>query len=121
MREALRETGTLVIFPEGTTSDGTGVLPFKSSLLSALGGAPAGTTVQPVLLDYGRQSASLAWVGDDPGPANFLRILARGRPVDVTVVFLPALAGAQLENRKTIAAAARAAILAELERRRSAA
>lgn len=119
VREALREAGTLTIFPEGTTSDGTGVLPFKSSLLSALDSPPDGTAIQPVLLDYGKQSAELAWVGDDPGPANFLGILARRAPVHVTVAFLEPLYGGALANRKTIAMAAREAIVAELAKRRT--
>lgn len=118
VREALSEAGTLAIFPEGTTSDGTGVLPFKSSLLSALDQAPDGTAIQPVLLDYGMSSAEVAWVGDDPGPANFAAILARAAPVEVTVVFLEPLRGGALANRKTIAQAARDAIVAELARRR---
>ena len=53
VREEIRDTGALAIFPEGTTSDGTGLLPFKSSLLSALEPLPEGIAVQPVLLDYG--------------------------------------------------------------------
>lgn len=111
VRAAVRATGALTIFPEGTTSDGTGLLPFKSSLLSAIEPAPAGVAVHPVLLDYGPETAALAWVGDDPGIDNFLRILARMRPVTLTVRFLPPLSGAALENRKTIAAAARDALL----------
>jgi len=117
VRAALRETGALTIFPEGTTSDGAGLLPFKSSLLSAIEPVPAGIAVHPVLLDYGAETARLAWVDDDPGIDNFLRILARARPVPLTVRFLPPLAGADLENRKTIAAAARAALLAAKDQR----
>lgn len=114
VREALRDTGALTIFPEGTTSDGTGLLPFKSSLLSALEPLPEGIAVQPVLLDYGAEAAALAWVGDEHGLDNFLKILARRRPVRLIVHFLPPLTGDQLANRKTIAQNAREAILAEL-------
>lgn len=114
VREAIRETGALTIFPEGTTSDGTDLLPFKSSLLSAFDPPPPGIAVQPVLLDYGPDAASIAWVGEEPGMANFLRILASSRPVCLTVHFLPPLKGEALANRKTIAAAAQAAIKAAL-------
>lgn len=110
VRAAIGEDGALTIFPEGTTSDGTGLLPFKSSLLSAFDPPPPGVAVQPVLLDYGPDAASLAWVGDEPGLDNFLRILAADRPVELTVDFLPPLAGEALANRKTLAAAAQAAI-----------
>ena len=115
VRIALLDTGTLAIFPEGTTSDGTGLLPFKSSLLSALEPLPEGIAVQPVLLDYGPEAARIAWVGEEHGLDNFLRLLARRRPIDLTVHFLPVLAGAALANRKTIAAAAREAMLRELQ------
>lgn len=111
VRTALSETGALTIFPEGTTSDGTGLLPFKSSLLSAFEPLPAGIAVQPVLLDYGAEAAAIAWVGEEHGLDNFLRILARRRPLQLTLTFLPPLSGAQLENRKTIAQAAREAML----------
>jgi len=114
VRTALSDTGALTIFPEGTTSDGTGLLPFKSSLLSAFEPLPQGIAVQPVLLHYGPEAAEIAWIGDEHGLDNFLRILARGRPVRVEVHFLPPLHGAQLENRKTIALAAREAILRSL-------
>ena len=114
VRAALKDSGTLTIFPEGTTSDGTGLLPFKSSLLSAFEPLPTGIAVQPVLLDYGSEAADIAWVGDEHGLDNFLRILARTKPLRLTVHFLPPLAGGALENRKTIAATAREAILREL-------
>lgn len=116
VRTALSDTGALTVFPEGTTSDGTGLLPFKSSLLSAIEPIPAGIAVQPVLLDYGREAADIAWVGEEHGLHNFLRVLARRRPVRLTVHFLPVLEGAALASRKTIALAAREAILRRLTR-----
>lgn len=114
VRTALSDTGALAIFPEGTTSDGTGLLPFKSSLISALEPIPPGIAVQPVLLDYGPEAADIAWVGEEHGLDNFLRILARGRPVRLAIHFLDPLEGPALENRKTIAAAARTAMAERL-------
>ena len=114
VREAIRDTGSLTIFPEGTTGDGTTLLPFKSSLLSALDPLPEGIVVRPVLLDYGAEAADIAWVGEEPGLENFQRILARGRPVTLTVHLLPPLTGEALANRKTITAAARDALAARL-------
>jgi 1-acyl-sn-glycerol-3-phosphate acyltransferase len=111
LREAIRDSRALTIFPEGTTGDGTELLPFKSSLLSALDPVPEGVAVQPVWLDYGPQVANIAWVGDEHGTDNFMRILARRTPVALTVHFLPPLADEALANRKAMAAAARTAIL----------
>jgi 1-acyl-sn-glycerol-3-phosphate acyltransferase len=115
VREAVRDTGALTIFPEGTTNDSVTLLPFKSSLLSALDPMPEGIVVQPVWLDYGLDGTEIAWIGEEHGVDNFMRILARTRPVALTVHFLPPLEGAELANRKTIAAAAREAIVQAME------
>ncbi|HEX8057818.1 MAG TPA: 1-acyl-sn-glycerol-3-phosphate acyltransferase, partial [Novosphingobium sp.] len=98
------------------TSDGSDLHPFKSSLLSALDPLPPGIVVQPLWLDYGADTADIAWVGEEHGLDNFLRILARWRPIALTVHFLAPLAGEALANRKTMAAAARAAILEAMRR-----
>ncbi|MFC0204319.1 lysophospholipid acyltransferase family protein [Novosphingobium soli] len=109
VRAALGDAGVLTIFPEGTTSDGTARLAFKSSLLSALEGLDD-VPVQPVRLDYGRDTRAIAWVGEEPGLDNALRILARWRPIRLTVRFLPPLTPAERSDRKRMAAAAQAAI-----------
>jgi 1-acyl-sn-glycerol-3-phosphate acyltransferase len=116
LRLALAEMGAVTLFPEGTTADGGELLPFKSSLLGALEPLPEDVAVQPVWLDYGAGVAEIAWVGDEPGPANFRRVLGRRRPVAVAVHFLPALAGPELASRKTVAAAARAAIVGAMSK-----
>lgn len=114
VREAIRDTGALTIFPEGTTSNGARLLPFKSSLLSAIDPVPPGIFVQPLWLDYGVETEAIAWVGNEAGLDNFLRIVARRRPIRLTIHFLPPLTGATLANRKTIAVAASGAIQAAM-------
>lgn len=116
VRAAIRDTGALTIFPEGTTSDGTGLLRFKSSLLSALEPLPEGIAVRPVALNYGAEGPEIAWIGTEHGLDNFKRIVARPTPIVLEVRFLPVLAGEALANRKTIAAAAQAAILQVLRK-----
>jgi 1-acyl-sn-glycerol-3-phosphate acyltransferase len=100
----------LTIFPEGTTSGGAALLPFKSSLLSA--GEAAHVTVQPVALDY-EDAAEIAW-GDEAGLSNVWTILARKRPVRLTIRFLEPLTGDAATQRKPMAAAAQANIAAAL-------
>jgi 1-acyl-sn-glycerol-3-phosphate acyltransferase len=117
IRIAFEETGVLTIFPEGTTSDGLDMLPFKSSLLSAAEKLPEGTPIQPVLLAY-EEAPDIAWVGDEHGVANFVKILARLRPVRLTLWFLPSLNGEARRNRKAIAAAAQQSIEAALSAKR---
>lgn len=108
---ALARGRPLTIFPEGTTNDGTGLLPFKSSLLSVAERSDA--QVVPVALDYA-EAAQIAWVGEDPGPRNFFDILARREPVRLRLAILPPLSGDAAANRKTMALAARAAIATAL-------
>lgn len=115
VRAAMDGRGSLTLFPEGTTSDGTGIHPFKSALLSALQPLPEGIVVQPVLLAY-EDSARIAWVGEEHGLDNFKRILARLRPIRLTLEFLPPLTGAALADRKTISAAARASVAQAMAR-----
>ena len=105
----------LTIFPEGTTGDGRELLPFKSALLSAAGDLPAGVPVQPVALVYD-DAEEIAWVGGEPGLRNACNILGRTQPIQLTLRFLPPLAGPALADRKTMAAAAREAIARELVR-----
>lgn len=109
VRAAMAERGRLTLFPEGTTSDGSSPIAFKSSLLSALEPLPQGLAVQPVALVY-EDAARIAWVGEEHGLDNFKRILARVRPIRLTVRFLPPLSGEALTDRKSISAAARLAI-----------
>lgn len=116
VREALRETGALTIFPEGTTADGTRLLPFKSSLLSAIDVDHEHIPVQPIWLDYGPEARELGWVGDEPGLANALRILARWRPIPLTIHFLAPLESEARTDRKAIARAARERIEAEMRK-----
>ena len=119
VREALSEAGSLAIFPEGTTADGQTLLPFKSSLLSALTPVPAGLRVQPVWLDYGPRSRELAWIGRETGKENFLKIAARPGRIALTIHFLPLLDGPHLLDRKSIAAAAQHAIQTAMDAARA--
>ena len=107
VRAALGER-PVVIFPEGTTNAGTSLLPFKSSLLSAVEPLADEVPIQPVALDY-EDAAQIAWFNDEPGMANVRKILTRRR-VELTIRFLEPLAGEALANRKTMIAAAQSAI-----------
>jgi lyso-ornithine lipid O-acyltransferase len=58
LAEALAEDVPVVLFPEGTSSDGAGVLPFRSSLLAPA--AEAGTPITPCHLGYELDDGSVA-------------------------------------------------------------
>ncbi len=107
IRDALSRGHPIAVFPEGTTGDGTAMLPFKASLLAVLDPPPPGVRVQPVTIDYGAATHAIAWVGDEPGLVNALKILARPGRFDATLTFHEPFAPADFPGRKTIAAEAR--------------
>ncbi len=112
LRQALAADHPVTVFPEGTTSDGTGLLPFKAALLGAIDPPPPGLRVQPVYLDYGT-ARDIVWVGDEPGTANAARVLARRGRVPLTIHFLDPFDPAGM-GRKAVAARARDAIAAAM-------
>lgn len=105
VRDALAGERPVAIFPEGTTSDGVTLLPFKGALLAALDPPPAGLMIQPVRIDYGAATRELAWVGDEPGQRHAARVLSRAGRFDATMHFLEPFAPSG--DRKAIAAEAR--------------
>src|SRR4030088_1631877 len=107
----------VVLFAEGTSSDGIRVLPFRSSLVGAVHHALGATThhthvtVQPMSLAYvgfggGPMGRSLrervAWYGDVELVPHLLGVLASGA-VDVTVSWGEATAYDMSADRKAIA------------------
>jgi len=116
LREALTDTWSVTIFPEGTTDDGLSLLPFKSSLLKILEPPPPGVVVQPLLLDYGAIGPEIGWLGKESGANNALRVLARPGSFRVGVEFLTPFSPEDFVGRKAIAAEARARIAAALTR-----
>jgi 1-acyl-sn-glycerol-3-phosphate acyltransferase len=110
LRAALADLWSVTIFPEGTTTDGFDLLPFKGALLAVLDPPPPGVMVQPVFLDY-RATPEIAWVGEEPGLDNALRIFARPGSFPVTIRFLEPFDPAQCDGRKAVAAEARRRIL----------
>jgi len=114
VREALADNWSVTIFPEGTTTDGRSLLPFKSSMLKILEPPPPGVMVQPVLIDYGALADEIGWVGGETGLNNGKRILSRHGSFPVKLHFLEPFSPADNPGRKAIAARARAEIEAEL-------
>lgn len=107
----------MVLFPEGTTSCGNFVLPFKSALFGALGmggGETGEKWVQPVAIAYisadgipmGRQGRQLAaWPGDTGMTSHLGRILREGR-IDIAIAFGEPIRVTAATNRKQLAARA---------------
>ena len=114
VRDALAENHAITVFPEGTTTDGQSLLPFKTSLLAVLEPPPPGMQVQPVLISYGTAAPDIVWVGDEPGLHNGIRVLARAGHFTVRLEFLAPFDPQELAGRKAIAARARGELAAAL-------
>ncbi|NKD77738.1 1-acyl-sn-glycerol-3-phosphate acyltransferase [Haematospirillum sp. H1815] len=110
--ERLQEGEPIILFPEGTSSDGNRVLPFKSSLFNTAEKAVNGEAVhvQPVSIAYTRYKGLpmgrsmrpfFAWYGDMelfPHLMDFLRLGS----LTVEVDFFPTVTIAETGNRKTL-------------------
>ncbi|GAA4004218.1 lysophospholipid acyltransferase family protein [Sphingomonas humi] len=112
MEAAIRSHKPLCLFPEGTVSDGTRLLPFRSSLLKLAEDPPLPLKIQPVAIDYRGDAPEFGWPAGETGTANFLRLLGRKGTVHVTLRFLSPLADGQ--DRKALAAQSHRAIGAAL-------
>ncbi|WP_323118358.1 lysophospholipid acyltransferase family protein [Burkholderia alba] len=103
----------MCVFPEGTTSDGLGLLPFHSNLFQAA--VSAGCPVQPVCLMYedahGRQSVAPAYVGEISLGESLDRVLGGGPLVAHLYVGEPIDAAG---DRRELAARAQASVAASL-------
>lgn len=107
LRDALAENWAITVFPEGTTTDGKSLLPFKTPMLRVLEPPPPGVMVQPVLLDYGDVGEELGWIGEESGINNARRVLGRKGSFELRVTFLEPFHPRDFPGRKAIAAESR--------------
>jgi len=111
---ALANGATVAVFPEGTTSSGHAVLPFRPSLLQAA--LTAATAIRPVALRYAdahrRVSPSAPYIDDDTLLLSLWRT-ARAEQLVVHVNVLPAHAPDE-PDRRALAVSLRATIQAAL-------
>lgn len=107
LRDALAENWAITVFPEGTTTDGKSLLPFKTPMLRVLEPPPPGVMVQPVLLDYGPVGEEIGWIGDEGGINNARRVLARKGAFPLRIHYLDPFDPRDFPGRKAIAAESR--------------
>jgi 1-acyl-sn-glycerol-3-phosphate acyltransferase len=96
----------LLFFPEGTSTDGKRILPFRSALFSAFyakGQADRDYTIQPITLAYhapkGAEARFYGWWGDMEFGPNLLQILSAPRHGRVQVMFHTPLPCKDLPDR----------------------
>jgi 1-acyl-sn-glycerol-3-phosphate acyltransferase len=102
LAKRLAEGDVMVLFPEGTSTNGVHVLPFRSSLLGAVKtmsdhSQTASLTVQPAALRYTHRHGlpigqadlpHIAWYGDMEMGGHLIALL-QGGPIDVRIHFGP--------------------------------
>jgi lyso-ornithine lipid O-acyltransferase len=126
--ERLAGGDAVVLFAEGTSSDGNRVLPFKTSLFAAAkpsnAVAPSGTVVQTVTVAYTRRNGlPLGWagrrdfgyIGDVSMGQNAWQFLTRG-PLVARIHIAEPIPLADFKDRKDLAKRAEQAVRADLTR-----
>lgn len=117
LRSRLLGGETLVFFPEGTSTDGRRVLPFKSTLFATFAEPElAAARVQPVTLIYrappGERAEIYGWWGGMTLAPHLLRVLALPRRGSVDVIYHEPAPAAS--DRKALARRCEAAVRAGL-------
>ena len=125
MIERLRVGDSLILFPEGTSSDGGRVLPFKSSLFAVAerwtGDKPL--TVQPISIAYTKLNNMplcrhhrpyVAWIGDMELGPHLWELLTMGR-VTAAVTFHDPVTLETLKTRKAMCAHCHGEIVQSVE------
>ena len=112
--QILAENDYAVVFPEGTSTDGTELKPFKSNLFETA--VESGQTVWPLAVYYpnpdGSPNTAMAYCGDLSLWQSFCQILPQRRS-EVAVYFLEPIAP-QGKTRQQLCEAAQTAIAAKL-------
>lgn len=128
MMKRLKAGHSLIMFPEGTSTDGMGMAPFKSALFSvaergaeATGGA---LYVQPVTISYTETNGmpfvralkpKIAWLGDVELVSHVAQFLSISR-TKVCLTYHTPVHVADIGNRKALAAYCEKTIREGLER-----
>ena len=112
----------MLLFAEGTTGDGTRVLPFRSALIGAaqeaLGQGGPCVAVQPLAIRYTRRGGlpigrgampKIAWTGDMDLAPHLMAVLA-GAPIDVVIAWGEPVDVTAQTDRKALARAMEASV-----------
>ncbi|MFD1280799.1 lysophospholipid acyltransferase family protein [Methylobacterium goesingense] len=129
--QRLSQGDLIVLFAEGTTGDGTRLLPFRSSLVGAAraalageGGGPDRIRLQPLAITYPRRNGlpvtrterpEVAWYGDMDLAPHLSAFLAGG-PLDIHVVWGAPIAVEAGTDRKRATALAEAGVREAVQR-----
>ena len=110
LRERIAADQLLCFFPEGTSTDGLRVLPFKSSLFSAFfdEGQGADIAIQPVTVRYATRQADqlpasfYGWWGSMGFESHIWDVVTRSFGGRVQVIFHPPVLASDFPDRKSL-------------------
>jgi len=111
LQKQLVDGGNLILFPEGTSTDGAHVEPFKSSLFHAAESDSVDILIQPMTLAYTKHHNKTmsqpireyyAWYGTTPFLSHFLQALGM-RNADVELIFHEPVKVSDFDCRKACA------------------
>jgi len=106
----------LLFFPEGTSTDGLQVLPFKSTLFAAFFAPELREEmwIQPVSVHYsapdGQDARFYGWWGDMDFGSHLLKVLAARRQGRIALTYYPAIPVADHPDRKSLTLACEIAV-----------
>lgn len=114
VRRHLAAGNNIVLFPEGTTTDGSGVAPFKSTLLEAAGArmSEPGVVIQPISIVYtraadgtpldGERAELYGWFDDMELTRHMWRVFGM-KGAEVEVRFHAPVRAVDVADRKALA------------------
>ncbi|MCY4336859.1 MAG: lysophospholipid acyltransferase family protein [Litoreibacter sp.] len=114
--QRLKAGHKLLFFPEGTSSDGRRVLPFKSTLFAAFFADELRQVsfIQPVSVSYiapeGQSLRFYGWWGDMDFAPHLIQTLGAAKQGRIEVVYHPALKVSDYPDRKALARACEEAV-----------
>ena len=112
--ETMRGGDAIAIFPEATTTDGSGLLQFHSSLMQPA--VVTGAAVWPVAIRFQRMDGTLCWEAAYTGGTSVwdtLKLMATQREIRAQLFFLQPIDTCDA-HRRVVAVRARQAILRAL-------
>tara|TARA_B100000579_G_C22814136_1_gene846872 strand:+ start:834 stop:1610 length:777 start_codon:yes stop_codon:yes gene_type:complete len=110
IKEKLLNGESLILFPEGTTSDGNSIRKFKSSLFECVNSGEKAINVQPISICYVSKNnlpmgiysrRMIAWVGETSMVNSMKEFLSSGS-ITVHLIFHPETSMKYFSNRKEI-------------------
>ena len=121
IREALKQGVSVVLYPEGTSTSGERILPFKKSLLTAAAGT--GVPIKPMVVNYtfvdgepmsDKHRDTVCWYGDQSFISAMWRLFS-AKSIVAEFEFLDEIHVHSEEERRHVAGAAQALIEAKFK------